>query len=940
VVHRAAHILPAQGPISVFIHHNPLHAFESIPFERAVVAAGRQFGAEPFLPHERYREERSRGRIHPEDVEAALSQELGAEDAMVGHFAYRRELRRAMLEIPMLEAKGAALGWTLAETREFRRHSELWRAAVDAVRQAPTSWPVEAPLPLRHRDLLLMLTGADSDALVHPMLIRLAAAFLDQGIAYWPMPAREQGFARAVIEGYADRKFLPRWLSSFSSELDRWKRTDKSAAESAVESLIALGVAEAEWEPFVAETLLALRGYAGMMHQLETRPDLAPVEAPAASLLDFLAIRLLLERAAIAQVAAEAFGFSDSLSALRDELRRRLPTPEPPAPEERAYPLFQVALRLGRSPEALRHLTPESAGQVLREIETFTDVDRRRLLHLAYERRHRIEVLDALASRASEAEEPSEAPTAQIVFCIDEREESIRRHLEEIDSRIETLSAAGFFGVAMYYRGIEDAHSRPLCPIAIEPEHEVVERAPGEAPGDALPRRKEAQRVLGRIRRWTHVGSRTFTRGTLLTAVLGIGNAVPLTFRVLFPRLTARLRKQVGQLLTAPESVLSVERDETRSPSLGKWSGFTVPEMAAIVDRTLTSIGVASRLAPLVLIAGHGSSSLNNPHESAHDCGACGGGRGGPNARAFAQMANDLRVRVLLRGRGRPIPPETWFVGAYHNTCNDDIVLYDVERVPPTHRGRLAAIETALDRARARNAHERARRFEILPRSLTASAALAHVEARAEDLAQTRPEYGHATNAVCIVGRRARTRGLFLDRRAFLVSYDPSGDDARGTILAQTMAAVVPVVAGINLEYYFSYVDPRTYGCGTKLPHNVTGLLGVMDGHASDLRTGLPWQMVEIHEPVRLLLVVETEPSILDEVLSRDPGTSKLVENRWIQLATLSPLSNEIHLWTGGPRRWSRHEPEERGLPSVTSSREWYEGSLDHLPPARVIGFS
>ena len=33
------------------------------------------------------------------------------------------------------------------------------------------------------------------------------------------------------------------------------------------------------------------------------------------------------------------------------------------------------------------------------------------------------------------------------------------------------------------------------------------------------------------------------------------------------------------------------------------------------------------------------------------------------------------------------------------------------------------------------------------------------METRAEDLAQVRPEWGHATNAICIVGRRARTRG-------------------------------------------------------------------------------------------------------------------------------------------------------------------------------------
>src|SRR5205085_12057785 len=192
-------------------------------------------------------------------------------------------------------------------------------------------------------------------------------------------------------------------------------------------------------------------------------------------------------------------------------------------------------------------------------------------------------------------------------------------------------------------------------------------------------------------------------------------------------------------------------------------------------------------------------------------------------------------------------------------------------------------IELACDR----DAHARSRRFGSAPLTLSFAAARQHVEGRAEDLAQVRPEWGHATNAISIVGRRDWTRGLFLDRRAFLTSYDPTQDDAEHTILTRILLAIFPVCAGINLEYYFSLVDNTGYGSGTKLPHNIAALVGVMDGAASDLRTGLPWQMVEIHEPVRQLFVIETTPEVLRKVLERNPDLARLVQNEWVRLALL-----------------------------------------------------
>jgi uncharacterized protein len=383
---------------------------------------------------------------------------------------------------------------------------------------------------------------------------------------------------------------------------------------------------------------------------------------------------------------------------------------------------------------------------------------------------------------------------------------------------------------------------------------------------------------------------------------------------------------------TPSQTRLRLDRGDT-PPPIGRYAGFTVPEMAAIVRRVLEDIGTSGRLSDLVVIVGHGSVSLNNPHESAHDCGACGGGRGGPNARAFAQMANDPRVREALAADGVRIAPSTWFVGAERNTCNNTVTFFDDDLVPRDVQPIFAHARETFDAARRREAHERCRRFDAAPTWYPPIAALAHVEGRAADLAQPRPEYGHATNAFCVIGRRTRTAGLFLDRRAFLVSYDPTLD-REGAVLARVMAAVVPVVAGISLEYYFSYVDPTGYGCGTKLPHNVTSLLGVMDGAQSDLRTGLPWQMVEIHEATRLAIVVEAPPERLRDIVKANPSIDRLVANRWLWLACLDPESDR--LWEIRSGRFVLHTAEHP-LPIVTGdSATWYQGKRGFLPPVQI----
>ena len=211
--------------------------------------------------------------------------------------------------------------------------------------------------------------------------------------------------------------------------------------------------------------------------------------------------------------------------------------------------------------------------------------------------------------------------------------------------------------------------------------------------------------------------------------------------------------------------------------------------------------------------------------------------------------------------------------------------------------------------------------------------ALAHVEERAVDLSQARPELGHVCNAVCVVGRRARTRGLFLDRRAFLQSYDPAVDPD-GAILERVLAAVVPVGAGISLEYYFSTVDDERWGCGTKLPHNLASLLGVMEGSGGDLRTGLPRQMIEIHEPLRLLCIVEATPERLLEIAGRRREVGELVGNRWVRLVSMHPETGALSVY--GDDGFVPYRGDGTSLPVVARSVDWYGDKHGFVPPARV----
>jgi uncharacterized protein YbcC (UPF0753/DUF2309 family) len=299
----------------------------------------------------------------------------------------------------------------------------------------------------------------------------------------------------------------------------------------------------------------------------------------------------------------------------------------------------------------------------------------------------------------------------------------------------------------------------------------------------------------------------------------------------------------------------------------------------------------------------------------------------------FAAMVNRPEIRELLAERGINIPSDTWFVGAEHNTCNEHISWYDLDQVPAGRLSGLDKLQRELRHAQRMSAHERCRRLASAPRNPTPELALAHIEQRAADFSQARPELGHATNASAIVGRRSLTQGAFFDRRVFLISYDPT-QDPDGTVLEGILLNVAPVGAGINLEYYFSTVNSERFGCGSKVPHNVTGFFGVMEGASSDLRTGLPRQMTEIHEPMRLQLLVEAKTSVLELIYQRQESIRELVGGGWVHLSAKDPESGEIY-WFQPGSGFLLWQSDSKDLPVRDSSPDCYRDQT--LPVAPVL---
>lgn len=674
----------------------------------------------------------------------------------------------------------------------------------------------------------------DLDNFVQPLLFRILSSYLDQGIAIWDFPIHEDGFLASI-------KMLEQ-NSMFSFFKTKKAKQLLFQDNISMKELLKIVVGdEAYFEQYIFDQQFSHRGWSGMVATLEDKPE-SLLDTKKISLNDLIIFELLLE-------------------------------------------IDCLEYKLGSTFKPLSQFVTTEPITLFAEIENTELNEILKIWQDAFEWSYYDEILAGIQQNImnkSSKENKQNSKSFQALFCIDERECSLRTHIESIDNSSETFGCPGFFGVEFYFQAEHAKFYDKLCPAPVTPKYLIKEY-------DVAEKRKHDLFYTDKTH---HIAT-----GFISALTFGFWAGYRLIKNLFKPQMSPAISNAFAHM--NEQGKLTIENKNVNDVENGLQIGFTIEEMTIRVEALLKGIGLIHDFAPIIYVVAHGSSSANNPHHGAHDCGACSGRPGSVNGRVFASMANHHEVRKLLKERGIDIPSSTQFVGALHDTAADEIEFYDVAVLNNENKSNHQKYKETFEHALDLNAKERSRRFASINTKAPIKEIRKAIKDRSVSLFEPRPELGHGTNTLCIVGNREMTKGVFLDRRAFLNSYNYKTDEI-GQFLTGVMAPLGPVCGGINLEYYFSRVDNYKLGAGTKLPHNVVGLFGVANSSDGDLRPGLPWQMIEVHDPLRLLIIVEHYPEIVLKSIQSTPAMYEWYINEWVHLISIHPVTKALTYFKQG----------------------------------------
>jgi len=513
------------------------------------------------------------------------------------------------------------------------------------------------------------------------------------------------------------------------------------------------------------------------------------------------------------------------------------------------------------------------------------------LLQEAFDIASQRDLIGKFKGNKSSSPHKNARPKAQAVFCIDVRSEVYRRNLELVDNQIDTIGFAGFFGFPINYLPLAHDKAEPQCPVLIPPGPTVVEKIQDPMSSTKAVMARVIKNQIGQL--W-----KSFKTGavTCFSFVSPLGlSYLPKLFTDTFGATRPVPHPDRSGLKKTVLNQKDISLEVTNSGELK--TGISIDQQVALAKNALTAMTLTENFGEFVMIIGHGSTSVNNPHATGLDCGACGGRSGESNAKVAAAVLNNKEVRSELAKSGIEIPEDTVFLAGLHDTTTDEVHILNQAMVPASLLDTFHDLQKSLSQAGQATRTERAMRMSIQGNVDSA------IKKRANDWSQVRPEWGLAGCSAFVVASRERTRNIDLGGKSFLHSYEWKKDKGFA-VLETIMTAPMVVTNWINLQYYASTVDNKAYGSGNKTLHNVTSGVGVLEGYSGDLRVGLPLQSVYDgekyqHEPIKLNVIIEAPKEAMNEVLKKHSSVKDLCDNGWLHLLAMDEEGKVSHRYTG-----------------------------------------
>ena len=503
MIHMAAEPVPFFWPMRAFIHHNPLHGLEGLPFDEATVKGGELFHGRCFLPRRTYQNYLAGGQVDQKKMDALLEDLVKQEEAPEG-----------------LDLAAWSKQLLYHEPRPFHTSDFLLSAAhIEAVLKQEDPPGVEIDLSNLRRRLREQLLGEQPvgeaiDALfgskitedVNGLVVKSCLDFYDEGQSVWKMPGREQGFFDAWKK-LALRNIRFKLLGlRFKNILE----ADGTAEGTIIYVLRTLGVAPEHWAGYFTRELAQLHGWAGFIRWRGQAKDYHFNKVFPGDLVDFVAVRMTLALARIeahgrrgeASTVGEIEGMieNDPEDAfLRCEFHQRKVLPKMAhrldiaisrGDEEFTRKTFaeytriksaalaaQQAGRLRRLARAIgqeEKLSAMSAPDLEKLLKGLARVEEKE--GMLWLRGMEQQAMQKLRGQLNLLPAPTggERPFAQALFCIDTRSERFRRNLESVGD-YQTFGIAGFFGVPVSFIELGKGSETHLCPVILTPKNVVLE---------------------------------------------------------------------------------------------------------------------------------------------------------------------------------------------------------------------------------------------------------------------------------------------------------------------------------------------------------------------------------------------------------------------------------------------------------------------------------